>query len=141
MIYVDTSILVTALTIETKTVEMQAWLQDDDRNDGLAISDWTISEFSSALSIKVRGGLLPTNDHLKALQAFRALTAESFSILAVERRHFRTAATLCDDYGAPIKASDVLHAAIALEAGASLATLDRQLAKAFGKIGGRALLV
>jgi hypothetical protein len=45
------------LTNETETQRMQSWLGQQDV-DELAISDWVATEFSSALSIKLRTGLI-----------------------------------------------------------------------------------
>ena len=53
MIYIDTSVFVAALTNESRTAEMQSWLASQ-RPDDLVISDWVMTEFSAALSIKVR---------------------------------------------------------------------------------------
>jgi hypothetical protein len=54
-LYLDTSLLVAALTNETETGLMQAWLGEQEPS-GLAISDWVITEFSAVLSMKLRSG-------------------------------------------------------------------------------------
>ena len=50
MLYLDTSLLVSAFAREPQTPRIQQWLRDQD-SDELTISDWVIAEFSSALSI------------------------------------------------------------------------------------------
>jgi uncharacterized protein len=55
MLYLDTPLLVAALTNEAETERMQHWLGRQPE-DNLAISDWVTTEFSSALSIKLGTG-------------------------------------------------------------------------------------
>jgi uncharacterized protein len=50
VLYVNMSVLVAALTTEAETQRMQEWLAAQSA-DGLFVSDWAITEFSSALSI------------------------------------------------------------------------------------------
>jgi predicted nucleic acid-binding protein len=55
MLYVDTSVIVSALTNEADTALAQIWLARQETSE-LTISDWTTTEFASALSIKLRDG-------------------------------------------------------------------------------------
>ena len=55
ILYLETSVLVAALTHEARTARMQRWLDDQDP-ELLAISDCVTTEFSSALSVKLRSG-------------------------------------------------------------------------------------
>jgi predicted nucleic acid-binding protein len=133
MHYLDTSLLVAALTNEAATGRMQTWLSKQSP-EGLLISEWVVTEFSSVLSIKVRTGQISVEHRAAALALFTRLIAESFTVLPVTTSHFRTAARFADHYALGLLAGDALHLAIAGDKGASLCTLDRQLAE-----GGMAL--
>lgn len=90
-LYLDASLLVAALTNEPETERMQAWLADQERGE-FAISDWVVTEFSSALSIKLRAKRINAAHRADALAMFARLTAESFRVLPVTGVQFRTAA-------------------------------------------------
>jgi predicted nucleic acid-binding protein len=134
MLYVDTSVIVSALTNEADTALSQIWLTRQEASE-LTISDWTTTEFASALSIKLRTGALGADRRAAALSTFTRLCVESLRILPVEREDFRAAARFADQFELNLRASDALHLAICANHGASLCTLDRRLAEAASRIG------
>lgn len=93
MLYVDTSVIVSALTNEVDTALSQTWLARQETSE-LTISDWTMTEFASALAIKLRTGALGVDHRAAALSAFTRLCVDSFRILPVAREDFRTAVRL-----------------------------------------------
>jgi uncharacterized protein len=133
-LYVDTSVLVAALTNEAKTGAMQAWLAAG-ATDDLAITPWVETEFSSALSVKVRARQLRPRDRAAALAMFTRLVTESFSMLPIRAGQFRYAARFADRYELGLRAGDALHLAICADHGATLCTLDRRLAEAGTALG------
>ncbi len=140
MYYLDTSLLVAALTNEAPTERVQAWLKEQNAEE-LTISDWVVAEFSSALSIKVRTGALTIQHRAEALAMFTQWAAETFSVLAVTGYHFRTAARFSDDHALGLRASDALHLAVAGQRGATLCTLDRRLAESGLALGVNTMLL
>lgn len=132
--YVDTSVLVAALTVETRSADAQAWLGAQPLGE-LAISDWSFTEFSSALSIKLRTGAIDLSQRARSTAAFRRLVERSVAILTISSRTYRTAAGFADHHSLGVRSGDALHLAVALENGATLCTLDRQMATAGPLLG------
>jgi uncharacterized protein len=140
MLYVDTSVWVAALTRETRTAEMQAWLAAQ-APGSLAISDWVGTEFASALAMKLRMEILSPTERAEVLAAFTALEEASLHTLPVSRLDYRIATQFVHHHSTGLRAGDALHLAIAANHGHHLHTLDTTLATAAEHLGVSARLL
>lgn len=134
MIYLDTSVLVTALTLEADTPRVQTWLAQQDAGM-VCISDWVISEFSSAFSLKLRRGEVSADERARVLSNWRILQQENIAAVVVPSPAFELAARFCDRYELGLRAGDALHLAVASLGGHYMATLDLALARAAVAVG------
>jgi predicted nucleic acid-binding protein len=132
--YLDTSLLVAALTAEPNSHHVQDWLGKQSSAD-LLVSDWVVTEFSSALSVKLRMKEISMDIRAAALETFARMTSDSLQVASVASRHFRDAAQLANQFTLGIRSGDALHLAIAADNGAAIYTLDRRLASAGAGLG------
>jgi predicted nucleic acid-binding protein len=112
MTYVDTSALVALFTGEARGDALLRWMARRPRI-GYCISDWVVTEFASALSIKARRGDL---DHDQLASAWHGFDDACGSLLQVERvdsDDFGHAAALCLQPETGLRSSDALHLVIA----------------------------
>ena len=128
MQYVDTSILVAYFVNETHSAAAEQAMRDTSRYP-LAISEWTETEFLSALGIKCRTGQLSEEQSL-AVQAQYATIAGRLARLAITGDDFRRAGEMLKDWRGGLRAGDALHLAVALRHSAPLLSLDERLIQA-----------
>ena len=127
MIYLDTSVAVSLLVPEPRTADVKMWFA------GLAkipvSSDWLLTEFDSAISIKMRSGELSEANAKAVRKEFEMLAASGLRIVPVSRTAFRYAADLARQHTHRLRAGGALHLAVAREVDAkSIATLDSVMA-------------
>jgi predicted nucleic acid-binding protein len=111
MVYLDTSALVPAFIREAKSDAVVAWIESSGAR--LVVSEWTITEFASAMAIKVRTGEITAALAKQAKTRFRDFGQKHCSIAVPQRSEFRRAAELAGDAGRKLRAGDALHLAIA----------------------------
>ena len=100
-----------------------------------------MTEFSAALSIKLRTQEIEADDRADTLAMFAELCAESLAVLEISGLHFRTAARFADQHALGLRAGDALHLAICADHGGTLSTLDRRLSEAGSALGLRTTLL
>lgn len=121
-IYIDTSVVVSFFIQDDHADAARRWARTD---PSVAISDWTATEFSSALSHHVRLGSLSDRERKAAELAFDRWAMRGV-VLEVARERFQDARILMQGHRR-LRAPDALHLAIARHEGLPLATLDHDL--------------
>ncbi len=111
MVYVDTSALVPAFIREPNSEAVLAWIETS--GESLLVSEWTITEFSSAAAIKVRTGELASALAKQARMRFLEFVRNYCALAVPQRTEFRRAAELAADADLKLRAGDALHLAIA----------------------------
>lgn len=134
MSYLDTSVIVSLLTGETSAGRIRLWLNNRQPKP-LLISDWSLTETSSALSLKLRTDQITMKAYEAAQTQFRLLAANSLEVLPVLQQHFYEAARYCDQHSLGLRSGDALHLAVAMELNAEIITLDKRFATAAQSLG------
>lgn len=128
MIYLDTSAAIPLFVAEPASAAVDAWFESCDET--LISSDWVLTEFASALSIKVRRGEIEQKQAQIAWKGFESFCQSGLRLVAVSRPAFLHAARQARKPRSGLRSGDSLHLSMALELGAvGMATADENLAK------------
>ncbi len=134
MDYLDTSLVISLIAPEPSTAAAQEWLATG-ADDGLAISDWVVTEVASALSLIERVGRLVAEGRAQAWSNLQQLMAADLTVLPVSRQAFQVAAEMAGGASLGLRAGDALHLAVAGEFGARVVTRDVGQAQAARSMG------
>ncbi len=138
MHYADTSVLVTALTVEPESAPALEWLMA--HQGSICLSDWTMTEFAGALSRKRRAGDIDERTRSDAHEIIDRLSRESLTLFAVTRAHFREAAAVCrTDLG--LRSGDALHIAVARDHKLTIVSRDQVMIRGARELGLDALIL
>ena len=112
MIYLDTSIVLPLFIDEPASNAVRGWFATIPSED-LAISEWTRTEFASAVGINMRSRRIDEEIARDALENFRQLADQSILVLIPERTDFLLASHFLERFELGLRARDALHLAIA----------------------------
>lgn len=127
MIYLDTSFLAPFYIQEATSTSVEAILLNLP-SQTLAISDWTIVEFASLLSRRVRMDELTPELMTAIMGSLQEDAAQSYTVFTVTTADFMLAAEFIQQWNTGLRAGDALHLAIARNRGVeNLLSLDRGL--------------
>lgn len=129
MFYLDTCVLVSAMGNEASTAAVTKWLAKQNVLQ-LRISDWQITEFSSALSLKLRTQQINVVQRNGMLAQFADYKDSLSPVLSVSSRDFIEAARMVEHHHTGLRANDALHLAIAMHNRLCLVSLDERLVSA-----------
>lgn len=128
MIYVDTSIFVALCTAEPKSDAVGKWHENSSAK--MISSTWAFTEFSSALSLKIRTHQLTEIQSREAWKKFDMLCQSDIELMPIEGKTYYSAGVLAIDSKSNLRAGDALHLAAAKSFKAkSIVTLDKVLGK------------
>lgn len=138
MIYLDASVVVSAITNEQHTSDALRWIGRQAADD-LCISQWVSTEVASALSLKVRRGQLPVDEKMTAWGGYRRMIDDGLQILPIRDVHFQSANEMIWNWPDGLRAGDALHLAVARDFGVSVCTLDDVMLESGPTLGLRTL--
>lgn len=129
-VYLDTSTLIPLFFHEPATLPTLSRIA---RERDIWLSRWTLAEFSSAASFKIRKQQTSAATAEAALALLRTkLSQGEFCLVELERNDIDEASRLCQAHRCGLRTPDALHAAIAMRLRLPLLTSDKGQADGCG---------
>lgn len=138
MIYLDTSIVVPLIVPESGSTRARVWCDSLNARQlrEVSLSTWTITEFASAIGLKIRQREITRTAGDGALKIFHDSLLPYLIVIEPVATDFRLAESMLREFSLGLRAGDALHLAIALRASVrQFVTLDRHLRKIALEIG------
>ncbi len=138
MIYLDTSVVVPLIVPEASSSRARSWFErlDSAQTKALAVSAWVLTEFTSAMGIKVRNRELTRSQGESARALLEDALLPNVSIIEVTPTDFRLAETMLREFSLGLRAGDALHLATASRCAAQqFVSLDRKLCNVAAVLG------
>ena len=130
--YLDSSVLVPLVRVETSTPQVAAWLRE--LSEPPSMSEFGRGEVGSAMARLVRTKLVDRADAIERLEWFDEWARETLT-LDVDASHLRAASQLARRFELGLRLPDAIHLALARANGIPLATLDVRLGRAAETVG------
>ena len=134
MTYLDTSVLVPLYVSEKGSGNARKLLASHSQSD-LAISEWSRTEFVSAVGIRVRTHALDSQAARNIIGAFHHLALRALTLLPVDSADFGLANRYLEHFDLGLKAGDALHLAVASNHGAELCSSDQVMLRCARRVG------
>lgn len=132
--YLDTSVIV-ALFAKEETITGILALLNQDANGQPVISDWSVTEFSAAISFKLNLGTLNAAERFEALNDFHNASATLFKVIPVVTEDLNRAANFANQSTLRLRGGDALHLSIAAGHRLPIVTLDKRMIAAANTLG------
>lgn len=131
MIYLDASVVVPIFIAEPSSPMLDRWLAT---GPDICLSQWTVSEFSSALSHQQRSGRLDADEREAAETELDRWLSQGVTMIEIGNDDVQAARSLLR-FDPVLRTPDALHLAVTERLGTALATYDRRLAASAASIG------
>jgi predicted nucleic acid-binding protein len=132
-LYLDTSVLVAALTLDPlsdRAAELLSHVPDE-----LLVSDFVGAEYASAVARRVRMGDLTRSEGHAAFAALDDWCSALTSPVTIASADIAAASQIIRSLDVSLRAPDAVNLAMARRLGATLATFDRGLQRAAETLG------